>query len=113
MKLRISPSLQYEMKGTMEDAIRHKGKHDSSDKTYIKIHSACEEKKTQGIVVIDADDDDVKELLSRIDDEIGPNGVCNENISDCYEFSERSYWLGRKRSYKALLKQIKTQQNRI
>lgn len=107
MKLRITPAIQYECENAIVDATQpNRGDADPSDGVYLKIHASMEAKKGVKAVVIDADGVDIRELKSRAEYEVGPNVVCAENIADCYEFSERAYWLGRQRAYKALLKQI-------
>lgn len=105
MMLRITPAIQSEVEGAIEDAVGRKGS-DPSDGVYLKIHAAMKASKGVKTVSIEPDDNEVRELKSRAEYEVGPNGVCAENIADCYEFADRAYWLGRQRAYKALLKQI-------
>lgn len=74
---------------------------------YLKIKAAIDAVKGIRPVTIDADATDIRELISRADNEVGVGGICNENIADCHDFADRAYWLGRKRAYGALLKQMK------
>lgn len=106
MKLRITPSVIDEMEGSLEDCQRGHG--DPTDKTYIKILAAINatQRYWKKGVVIDADDDDIRELKHRADYQVGSGGVCQENIADIMDRSERGYWLGRLNAYRALLRQI-------
>jgi hypothetical protein len=112
MKLKLTSAILAEMEGAMSDSLRLQGtlNEDPSNETYRKIHAAMKSAEEAGrkTVYFEADDKDVKELLDRIDFEIGPNGTCTINIGEYSDFSERAYWLGRKRAYAALLKQIKS-----
>lgn len=107
MKIKITKAIQEELRETISDAFGHKqnGMLDPSDPIYIKIGNA------QGFgsgktITVDADETDAAELKSRAMYEAGPDGVCNENISWSSDFYDRAYWLGRKRAYTALLKQL-------
>lgn len=107
MKLKISEYLQDEMDGPVAEALgRRDETTDPSDAVYIKIGDAANKRAKPGPVTIEADERDVAELTSRIENEIASWGICSENLGNCYELSERAYWMGRKRAYTALKKQI-------
>lgn len=106
MKMRITPALQSEFEMAIEDAIRTKGCY-PSDGVYLKIHAAMNASKGVKAVYIEADEIDVRELKNRAVYEVELDGVCDENIALSNNFTDRAYWLGRKRAYMALLKQIK------
>lgn len=109
MKLRITPAIQSEVEGPIEDALAHQARNivDPSDAVYLKIKAAANAVKGIRTVTIEADAADVRELVSRAENEVGVGGVCNENIADIHDFADRAYWLGRKRAYCALLRQLK------
>lgn len=108
-KLRITSALQREMEDAITDARTNliRNTPDPSDKVYLKIHAAIEAVTGDRPVVIEVSPEDVAELKSRAEYEVGANGVCDENIRCSSEFADRAYWLGRKRAYSALLRQIK------
>lgn len=107
MRLRISEYLQDEMEGPVAEALgRRDQTTEASDAVYIKIGDAATKRAKPGAVTIEADERDVAELTSRIENEIASWGICSENLANCYDAVERCYWLGRKRAYTALKKQI-------
>ena len=108
--VRITPTIQSEVEGPIEDALRREmaGELDPSDTVYLKIHRAMLAVQRVRPVTIKASHTDLRELYSRADNEIGPTGICSENLADCYEFADRTYWLGRARAYRALFKQVST-----
>lgn len=108
MKIRITPAIQREFEDPIADALAGLkcGARDPSDGVYIKVYAAMQTLKRPGPVSIDADEAEAGELKSRAEYEVGPNGVCAENISYSSDFRDRLYWLCRKRAYTALLRQI-------
>lgn len=103
MQIRITNALLRELEQTLEYTKRRQGtgKPDPSDPVYLKILAAPKGKTG---CVIDADAADVAELLSRAEYDIE---TCDDNITDTTIFAEKAYWMGRKRSYKALIRQIR------
>ena len=97
MKLRISTTVFDEVEPAIEDAVKHLtiGSPDPSDPVYLKLHAAPWKKSG---IVIDADPQDVKELLSRASYKIE---VAKENMSD-----EPAFWRGQLAAWRALIKQI-------
>jgi hypothetical protein len=84
----------------MEDAVANLSRDwkDPTDPTYLKLHHAPGRK---GYVTIDADADDLAELLDRFDYEIE---TCRDNITDTGDSYERGYWLGRLRAAQCFIK---------
>jgi len=109
MKLRISPTILDEVSAAIEDALGHHDKDwcDPTDATYLKINAAANAAKShkRGFL-IDVDADDIAELKDRAEYNVGPYGVCNENLDYAYDKHDRAYWLNRSRAYTGLLKQI-------
>lgn len=106
--VRITPAIQNEVEGPIEDALRREkaGEIDPTDVVYLKIHEAMQRARRIRPVLIQASLADLRELASRAENEIGPTGICSENIADCYDFADRAYWLGRARAYRALFKHV-------
>lgn len=105
MKLRITPTVQQEIDAAIEDSLgRSEGraKTEDSDSLYLKIHKAMLAAKKSGPVVIDAEPHEVHELKDRA--EYVLECVVPDNLQWA---SERPYYLGLQRAYRALLKQIK------
>lgn len=107
-KIRITPAIQQAFEDPIMDALARPadGPKDPSDGLYLKVHAAMQARNGDGPVVIEADADDLKELRSRADYEVGSMGVCQENIASSTAVEDRMYWLGRQRAYRALLKQV-------
>ena len=97
MKLRISTTLFDEMEPAIEDAVKNRAKNtpDPSDPVYLKLHEATWRKSG---IVIEVDEPEVKELVSRAEYKIE---VAQENMSD-----EPAFWRGQLSAWRALLKQI-------
>jgi hypothetical protein len=45
--------------------------------------------------------DELAELRSRTANELGPGGVCAENLGWSSDFTDRAYWMGRQRAFAA------------
>lgn len=108
MQIRLTPTVLAEMAETMQDALVGKG-NDPTNETYRKIHQATQQTNApkRGIVV-DLSEKDIAELKSRAEFNVGPNGVCMENLGWSSDPADKGYWLGRMRAYKSLLVQINT-----
>lgn len=106
MQLRLTPAVLAEMSETIKDAMAGKG-NDPTDATYRKIHLAAlaAAPKARGILV-EVDEQDLLELRGRAEFNVGPNGVCMENLGWSTDPADKGYWLGRMRAYKGLLSQI-------
>lgn len=105
MKIKLTPTILDELSCAIEDA-QQPGSTDPADVTYRKIAAAAE--AGGGYykpVLVDLDDADVGELKSRAEYNVGPHGVCAENLAYCHR-EDRGYWLGRLNAYRALLRQI-------
>lgn len=109
MKVRITACILDEVRDAISDVLNKVNEdgvlvtEDPSDYVYFKIANALDKK---GPCVIDADDRDVKELISRADYNI--TSVIPENLEyfgNSYP-EDRYYWIGRLRAYKALMKQL-------
>lgn len=107
-QIRITPAIQQAFEDPITDSLARSadGPQDPSDAVYLKVHAAMQARKGVGPVVIAADVEDLRELKSRSEYEVGSQGVCQENIADSTSFVDRAYWLGRQRAYRALLKQL-------
>lgn len=108
MQLRLTPAVLAEMAETIQDAVAGKGA-DPTHATYRKIQQAAQSAKAnkRGLVV-ELDNKDVAELKSRAEFNVGPDGVCLENLGWSTDPADKGYWLGRMRAYKGLLAQINT-----
>lgn len=97
MKLRISTTVLDEVEPAIEDAVKNvaRGTPDPSDPVYLKLHAAPWKKSG---ILIDADPQEVKELLSRASYKIE---VAQDNMSD-----EPAFWRGQLAAWRALIKQI-------
>lgn len=109
MQLKITATILDEVTSAIEDARanQERGTPDPSDPVYLKIHAAAAAARShkRGFF-IDADEDDVYELKDRAEYNVGPLGVCSENLACSHEACDRVYWLNRIRAYKGLLRQI-------
>lgn len=106
MQVRLTPAVLAEMAETIQDAVSGKNV-DPTDETYRKIHQAAQAAKSNKHgLVIELDAKDVAELKSRAEFNVGPNGVCLENLGWSTDPADKGYWLGRMRAYKGLLAQI-------
>jgi len=104
--LRFSPVILDEMQDAIHDAVEKTD--DPTNITYLKIHHALQKKSNDrryGITVT-LNAQDVAELKSRAEYNVGRNGVCQENLDCSYSPEDRRYWNGRMRSYKAFLTQL-------
>lgn len=106
MLLRITPAMQEYLSDAIEDSVKRQAAQ-ASDGVYLKIHDARRAAKKAGqTVTIVASSADLRELSSRCENEVGSNGVCDENIGYSSAFADRAYWMSRKRAYKALQAQL-------
>lgn len=106
MKLRITPAVLAEMAETIQDAVAGTTA-DPTHATYRKIHNAAlASNATSRGLLLDFDADDIAELRSRAQFNVGPDGVCMENLKWSTDPADKGYWLGRMRAYKGLLAQI-------
>lgn len=102
MKLHITPAVLSEMEGAITDARANalgiNGDYrDPSDPTYLKIADAI----TSRGATIEADENDLRELNSRA------KYVVEDVVPDNLSWgTDRGYWLGQLRAYRALLKQM-------
>lgn len=101
MKVRLSATLVEQCEPAMEDAVasQKRGAPEITDPVYIKMHLAPGAK--DGSVIIDAEEDELAELIDRFDYEIE---TCKENIADTSDRYERGYWLGRLRAAQSFIK---------
>lgn len=105
--LRVTPAVLDEIEPAIADALANKNNNDPSDETYRKIHQARQQANSlRRGVMVSLNERDVAELKSRADYNVGPAGVCQENLGWSSDPADRGYWLGRMRAYKALLAQI-------
>ena len=108
MKIRLTPCILDEVRDAVCDVMSKVNDNDvlitddPSDHVYFKIANA---QRKNGATVIDADERDVQELMSRALYNI--ESVIPENLEYYSSYPEdRGYWLGRMRAYKSLVKQI-------
>ena len=102
MKVRLSATLVQQCEPAIEDAVKYKSNPQPTDPVYIKMHVAPVAK--DGSITIDADSDDLHELLDRFEYEVE---TCKENIADTSDRYERGYWLGRLRAAQCFIKKYK------
>lgn len=104
--IRLTPSILLEMEEAIEDAVKAKCA-DKSNALYQKIRAALESGKgTKRGLVLDVDDQCLDELRDRTLWNVGPDGVCKENLGWSTDAVDKGYWLGRMRAYNALLVQL-------
>ena len=96
MKLLISNSILDDVETAIHDALKANN-NDPSDKTYLKIHSA---KRNKRGAVIDADEDDIEELVNRAESKIE---TAIENLSE-FPNHDPAYHRGQIRAWKALIR---------
>lgn len=106
MLVRITPAMQEYLSDAIADSLR-RPEPQPGDAVYLKVHEAKQAAKRPGqTVTIVASTADLRELASRASYEAGPGGVCDENIGWSSAAVDKTYWMARKRAYKALLAQV-------
>lgn len=106
MKIHLTPAVIAEMEETIQDAIKAANP-TSEDLTYRKIHAALVSTKlTRRGLLIDLNEDDLREIRSRTETNVGRDGVCQENLQWSSDPADRGYWLGRMRAYTSLQNQL-------
>lgn len=107
MAIRITPALYDAFSEAITDAEQNVKRNapQASDSVYLKIAQAWPKATKRGIL-IDPSLEEVAELRSRTDYELGASGVCAENIGWSSDFTDRAYWMGRKRAFEALRRQL-------
>lgn len=106
MLLRVTPAMQEYLRDAISDALG-RAVSQPSDAVYLKVHEAMQGAKRGGqTVTIVASLADLRELADRANYEVGPGGVCDENLGWSSAPADKTYWMARKRAYKALLAQI-------
>lgn len=106
MLVRITPAMQEYLRDAIEDSVKRQAP-GPSDAVYLKIDEAQKAAKRHGqTLTIVATAADLRELADRATYEVGPGGVCDENIGWSSEPADKTYWTARKRAYKALLAQV-------
>lgn len=100
MKLLITNALLEDMQPAIEDALRNaqgNSQIQSTDQTYLKIQNGRQLKRG---VEIEADEDDLKELVARGHYKIE---VAKENLSE-YPSTDAFYYRGQVRAWEALIR---------
>jgi len=105
MNLQITDAILYDVEPAIEDAIgRATGSTDPTDPTYLKIHNG---KKNSRGCVIDANEADLKELISRGKYKIE---VAIENIQNN---DDAPHWRGQLRAWRSLIEKAKLIQTEL
>lgn len=97
MKVAITPAMFDLLESLISDGL---------EPVYRKIGAACTYEGKN--LIVEIDDDDAAELISKCENEVGPDGGCRESMLMAWDASERATWLGRERSFQALLKRLKS-----
>lgn len=107
MPIRITPALHDAFAESLADARQNalRNNPDAADPVYLKIATAWPAATKRGIL-IEVTADELAELRSRTANELGPGGVCAENLGWSSDFTDRAYWMGRQRAFAALQRQL-------
>lgn len=105
MRVSITPAVLDALSDTLSD-VKGQKVPQASDPVYQKILQAVDAAGDGRTVSIEVDRAELTELGKRVEYEIGPHGVCTENLGQGLSFTDASYWRGRRRAFTALGRQI-------
>lgn len=100
MQVSLSPSVMDVLDSLIDDA-----KAGLAPTVYLKIDTARSYKGKN--LIVEIDEVDAAELISKCEYEVGSNGGCRESMRMAWDPSERALWMGRERAFQALLKRLK------